>query len=488
LAWGLPTRTHDPRYLTPALSTSPPSTDAPQRPGSSASSIPRQLFTLSAPVIGLNVLNVLMLAVDSALCGRLPESEAALEALGFATQIVFLLMVAMLGLMVGTIALVARAHGGKALGRVNELLAQSTQLTVLVGIAVGIVGIALAEPLLLALGAKPHVAALGAEYLRPLMVGTPFVYLTLLYAGVFRAVGNTRIAFFCALGANVVNAVLNYALVLGNLGMPELGVFGSAIGTVIAQLANLIAMIAILRSGRVGGLRLELRPRPIDRPLAGELFRVGWPAALDLLVLNAGFLTAIGMLARIDQGTVAAHSLGLRVQSLAFVPGLGVAQATAAMVGQALGASAPDRARRVARASMALCVAMMSVLALAIFAAAPLLVRIFDVKAGSSLEAYSVEWMRLLGVAMLPAGVTIALSGVLQGSGATRTSLRINIWTTVLIQIPAAWVLGFTLEQGAFGVWLSFPITFAAKAAATYAAYRRGAWAVTGVGLGAAKR
>jgi len=423
-----------------------------------------------------------MLTVDSALCGRLPNGADALSALGFASQIVFLLMVAMLGLLVGTVALVARAHGARVTSRVNELLVQSTQLTVLVGLAIGIAGALLAEPLLVALGASGEVASLGVAYLRPLMLGTPFFYLALLYAGVFRGVGNTRVPFLCALGANVLNAILNYALVLGHLGMPQLGVVGSAIGTVIAQLANAVAMIAVLRTGKVADLRLSLRPRPIDRKLAVELYRVGWPAAADLLILNAGFLGAIGMLGRIDELTVAAHGLGLRIQSLAFVPGLGVAQATAALIGQALGASDSERARRVARASMALCATMMTVLAIAILIAAHPIVRIFDVPAGSPLDRYSIEWMRVLGVAMIPASFNIALVGVLQGSGATRMSLRINTWTTLVLHIPLAWLFAFPLGLGASGVWLSFPVAFLAKALAIYAAYRRGRWAVTGLG------
>jgi Na+-driven multidrug efflux pump len=195
-------------------------------------------------------------------------------------------------------------------------------------------------------------------------------------------------------------------------------------------------------------------------------------------------LTAIGMLGRIDGITVAAHGLGLRVQSFAFVPGLGVAQATAALVGQALGASDPERARRIARASMALCVAMMSILAFAIVIAAHPLVRIFDVDAGTPLDRYAVEWMRVLGCAMVPAGLSIALTGVLQGAGATRTSLRINFVMTLLIQIPLAGLLGFGLGLGAFGVWLSFPISFVVRALATYLAYTRDRWAVAGVGLG----
>lgn len=444
-------------------------------------SITRQLFRLAAPIIGLNVLNVLMLAVDSALCGRLPNSEQALTALGFAIQVIFLLMVAMLGLVVGTVALVARAYGGGDTRRLNHLLVQSTMLTVLVGVVVGVTGAVLAVPILSALGATRDVAELGADYLRPLMLGTPAFYLTILYAGVLRGVGNTRIPFLCALGANIVNVVVSYALILGNFGMPALGVTGSAIGTVIAQTLNMVALVVFLRGRSLPNLYLPLAVRAIDKPLAIELFRIGWPAALDMLVLNAGFLGALGMLGRIDEVTVAAHGLGLRVQALAFVPGLGIGQATAAMVGQALGAGDVDRARKVAHASMLLCGAIMCALAAILFAAAYELVRIFDVRPGTSLESYAVEWMHMLGYAMVPASVNIALIGLLQGSGATRTSLRINVWATLLVQVPLAYVLAFPLEQGAFGVWLSFPLGFAAKALLNVIELRRERWAVVGV-------
>jgi multidrug resistance protein, MATE family len=424
-----------------------------------------------------------MLAVDSALCGRLPNSEPVLAALGFAIQVVFLLMVAMLGLIVGTVALVSRAYGGGDTQRLNHVLVQATQLTALVGIVVASAGAAGAEVILGALGATPQVASLGADYLRPLMLGTPFFYLTILYTGILRGVGNTRIPFLVALGANVVNVVFSYGLILGNLGMPALGVTGAAIGTVIAQLCNMLGLVIVLRSGAVPNLKLPLRVRRIDRELAIELFRIGWPAALDMLVLNAGFMTALGMLGRIDEGAVAAHGLGLRVQALAFVPGLGVGQATAAMVGQALGAGNVERARRIARASMALCVAIMTVLAFIIFAAAYPLAHIFDVASGTKLEAQTVEWMHILGYAMPPAAINIALIGLLQGAGATRTSLRINIWATLGIQVPVALLLGFGLGLDEHGVWWSFPIGFVAKAMLNYAELRRERWAVTGVRL-----
>jgi putative MATE family efflux protein len=439
------------------------------------------LFRLAWPIIGLNVLNVLMLAVDSALCGRLPYAEQALAAVGFAIQVIFLLMTAMLGLLVGTVALVARAYGGGDTTRLNHLLVQSTQLTALVGLVVALIGELAAEPILVAMGASREAAALGAEYLRPMLLGTPFFYLTLLYAGIMRGVGNTRIPFLIALGANVVNIILNYGLILGNLGMPALGLTGSALGTVTAQVLSVVAFVIVLRRDAIPNLKLPLHFRRVDRELAVELFRVGWPAALDLLVLNVGFVAALAMLGRIGETVCAAHNVGLRVQALAFVPGLGVGQATAAMVGQALGAGSVERARAIARASLVLCVAIMTVLAIAIYLLAGPLVHIYNVASGTPLESYSIDWMKILGYAMPPAAINIALIGLLQGSGATRTSLRINIWATIAIQVPVAFLLAFGFGLAEIGVWWSFPIGFAAKSLMNYVAYKRERWAVTGV-------
>jgi putative MATE family efflux protein len=316
-----------------------------------------------------------------------------------------------------------------------------------------------------------------------MMLGTPFFYLTILLTGIMRGVGNTRIPFLVALGANVVNAVLCYGLVLGKLGMPAMGVTGAAIATVIAQFCNMLALVIVLRMGAVPSLKLPLTVRRIDRELAVDLFRIGWPAALDMLVLNAGFMTALGMLGRIDEDAVAAHGLGLRVQALAFVPGLGVGQATAAMVGQALGAGNVERAKQIARASMVLCLSIMTFLAVVIFAAAYPFAHIFDVAEGTKLESQTVEWMHILGYAMPPAAINIALIGLLQGAGATRTSLRINVWATLAIQVPVALLLGFGLGLDEHGVWWSFPIGFIAKAMLNFAELRRGRWAVTGVRL-----
>ncbi len=448
-------------------------------PDRSQADLTRELLGLAWPIIGINVLQVLSLAVDTAMVGRTPAAETALTGMGYASQVVFLLMVAMIGLTVGTVAFVSRAHGAGHDDRVNHILQQSTQLTIVLGVGVAIVGNLLGGPILTLLGADAAAMDAGLAYLRPLLTFTVFSYLNLLYAAVLRGLGNTRLAFLVSMLMNGLNVVFNYGLILGNYGLPALGVQGAAIGTVLAQGIAALVMFGLLNRGFMEGVRTTARLAPIDTELAGDLVRIGWPAATDMVVLNAGFLSIIGMLGRIDQHAVAAHGVGLRIQALAFVPGMSISQATGAMVGTALGREHVEEARRVLRSSVVLCTVVMSSMAIAIVWFSDQIVALFDIEPGALFD-FSVLWLEVLAASMPVVGIYVALVGLLQGSGATRESLRINIFMTLFFQIPLSYVLGFTFGLGALGVWGAFPLAFAGKAVWGYFAYRSERWAQTG--------
>ena len=87
----------------------------------------------------------------------------------------------------------------------------------------------------------------------------------------------------------------------------------------------------------------------------------------------------------------------------------------------------------------------------------------------------------MLGYCMPVVGLYIAFVGLLSGSGATRTTLRINSWITFVFQIPASWLLGFPLGLGVFGVWISFPVAFGIKGIWAWWEYRKDRWAKVGV-------
>jgi putative MATE family efflux protein len=443
--------------------------------------ITRRLIDLAMPIIGINVLQHMVLVVDTIMIGHLDNAETLLTSLSFAAQIIFLLMVLMAGLTIGTVATVARAHGAGDSARVNHVLLQSTMLTVLAGLGVGVAGNLFAPQLMLLLGASPETLAAGLEFLRPMLAGVVFNYLMTLYAAIMRGVGNTRVPFLVSLLTTSLNTGINFLLIYGKLGFPALGIQGAALGTIIAWFVGAMLLGVLLRRGTVGNLVLPLRIERIDRELAGQLARIGAPAACDMVVLHLSFSSIVGMLGRIDELAVAAHGIGLRIQALAFLPGLAISQATAAMVAQALGGGSAEQARQVLRGSVLLCTTLISLLGLILIVFAHPIVSLFNVAAGTPLSEYSVMWIRLLGYGMPLTGWQTAVTGLLQGAGATWLSLRINLYATLLFQIPLSFALGFTFGLGAFGVWLAFPLSFVLRVWLVDRAYRGNTWAKVGV-------
>ena len=257
---------------------------------------------------------------------------------------------------------------------------------------------------------------------------------------------------------------------------PAFGLPGATIGTVAYHIISFSSLFLLLKRGHISNIKPSFRLRPLDLDLIRQLVRVGLPAAADMVILNAAFLSIVGMLGRIDPAAVAGHGVGLRIQALAFVPGLSVSQATAALVGQSLGRGEVQAAKDVTRASIFLCSAIMTGLALIIISAAGPIATLFQVPLGTPVGDASVTWMRLLGYGMPIVGVYIAFVGMLQGAGVTRISLTINILATLLFQIPASYVLGFPLGLGAWGVWVAFPLAFVLKATMGWFAFRQEHW------------
>jgi Na+-driven multidrug efflux pump len=108
------------------------------------------------------------------------------------------------------------------------------------------------------------------------------------------------------------------------------------------------------------------------------------------------------------------------------------------------------------------------------------IVALFDVRPGTPIGDLAVTWIRMLGYGMPAVGIHIAFVGMLQGSGSTRTSLAVNALATLLFQVPLSAILGFVFDLGAFGIWISFPLSFVVRALLCAVAYKRGTWAKLG--------
>lgn len=431
----------------------------------------RKVLAVAWPVVVTNMLQSLALTVDLVMVGAL--GPVALAATGVATQVFYVGMVAGTGLAAGATALVARAIGAGDKARADKLASMSVLLALLVSLPLVLVAFFLDAPMLRALGAGETVVVPGALVLRVLAFGIPGNMVILAATGALTGAGDTRPGLLVGLGVNVVNLALDYALIFGHWGAPAMGLAGAAAATTVSFSLGGLAFLLLLWRGR--------RPLALGRGsfagAAGEarrLLRVGAPASLEQLVLSLGFTAYLVLILRFGADALAAHQIGIRVQSFAFMPGFGFAAAASSLVGQGLGRGSPRDAESDGWASIGLGFLVMMGLCVPLYVfAAPLAHLFTDSERALRLGTL---WIRAIVLAMPAIALHFGAAGALRGAGDTRWPLFVSFAGLWLVRLPLAYFLSVTLGMGMTGIWAAYIVEYYARAIVTTGRFARGSW------------
>jgi putative MATE family efflux protein len=284
-------------------------------------------------------------------------------------------------------------------------------------------------------------------------------------------VGDTRTPLYVMLGVNIVNIVISWLLINGNLGAPILGVGGSAIGAAVARGGGGLLLIGLLLRGR-SGLKLSLNLRP-DREILGRLLRIGAPSGAEQLVFQGALLILVNFVTGLGTAAYAAHNVVLNIESLSFLPGLGYATAASALVGRALGASQPSRAEDSVYEALLQGGLMMTVLG-AIMALFPHQL-IASFVADPQVIAAGATPMRIAGLFQPLLAINFIMSGGLRGAGDTRWPLYTKFISTWCVRLPMVYVL-LSLGIGLTGFWIAMGTDFAVQALLAAWRFRLGRW------------
>ncbi|HYY48705.1 MAG TPA: MATE family efflux transporter [Thermoplasmata archaeon] len=432
------------------------------------------VFRLAWPVMVANLLQTLTTTVDLIMVGHLgAESDAAVGAVGFGAQFIFLFFSVMISVSAGTIALVARAIGAKDFGLADHVLKQSLVLGAFLSIPLTLFGLLFAEPMLQAFGAEPDVVALGGAYIRIISLVVFFQFIGFLGSAALRGAGDTVTPLWIGVLVNVVNFGINVNLIYGNPVVPRLGVPGAAIGTSISYVVGALVLLALFVRGN-HRLTLHLSGDWIHMETVRRIFRIGWPAALEQILLQVAFLLWVGMVVVFGTDILAAHQIGLRIQSFAFMPGFGFAIAATALVGQDLGARDPDHAEKSGWEAAKFSVAVMGAIALGIFVFAEPIARAFI--GDPVVVAYAILFIRIHAVSIPGVGIFFAIDGALRGAGDTRFPLVTSLSGMYLVRLPLGLLLAFVLGWGVVGVWIPLVVEYYYRTAVITTHFRRGKW------------
>ncbi len=442
--------------------------------GTTAPSERSSIFSLAWPVMISNLLQTLTTTVDLIMVGSLgAEAPAAVAAVGLGANFVYLFFAVMISVSAGTIALVARAMGAKDQPLADHVLKQSFVLGAILSVPLTIAGVVFAEPVLVAFGATPDVVGPGAAYIRIISFVVFFQFVNFLGSAALRGAGDTVTPLWIGVLVNVVNFAVNVNTIYGNAFLPRMGVVGAAIGTSISYVVGAAVLVALFLRGN-HRLRLKWGGPRVNLETVRRIFRIGWPAALEQIMLQVAFLVWVGMVVVYGTDVLAAHQIGLRIQSFAFMPGFGFAIAATALVGQNLGGQSPEKAERSGWEAARLSVIVMTATAVAIFLLAEYIARLFI--ADPSVVAWSVTFIRIHAVSIPAVGVFFAIDGALRGAGDTRFPLMTSLSGIYVVRLPLAFLLGFVLGFGIVGVWIPLVIEYWYRAALIAHHFRRGRW------------
>jgi putative MATE family efflux protein len=422
----------------------------------------REILRLAVPAFLALVAEPLFLLTDAAIVGHLGTPQLA--ALGIASAVLGTLVSLCIFLAYGTTASVARQVGA---GNTRGALTQGIDglwLAALIGALTSLVTVPVTPQLVGLFDPGPAVADLAVTYLRIALLGAVPLLLMLAATGVLRGLQDTRTPLVVAVVGNLANIALNLWLVYGL----DLGIAGSAIGTLVAQLASAVALVwVVVRGARRAGA--SLRP---DLPGIRQSGRAGVPLIIRTLALRASLLVMTYGAARLGEADLATMQLALTIWTFLAFALDAVAIAAQAITGRYLGASDIHGTRQVTDRMMRWGWLSGLVTGVALAIVSPLLGRLFT--SDTAVLDLLVPVLLVAALAQPLAGIVFVLDGVLIGAG-DGVYLAWAQLGTLLLFAPAAWlVVAMAEDHGLALLWAAFGLFFMGGRAVTLLLRARG--------------
>ncbi|QDA61363.1 MATE family efflux transporter [Hymenobacter jejuensis] len=406
---------------------------------------------LAYPVVLSQLGHVLVNVCDSVMVGQTGKIPLAAVSLGVSVNTV--VMVLGLGLSMGITPLVAAADGKRDVRRLGELLVHGVWLSAVAGLVLAGVGFLIA-PLLHHLHQPAEVVALAAPWVRVLFVSLLPLMVFQGFKQFAEGLGLTRQAMFLSIMANVINALLCYALIFGHFGAPRLGLMGSAWATLTARILMALFMgLYVLRAARLRPYREAaghwLHP---EAAVLRRLIGLGAPIGVQMMFEMGAFSFSAIMIGWLGATSLAAHQIAINVASVTYMAASGIAAAATIRVGNLRGLGDLSGARNAGFTSYTLTFLFMSTMALVLIAGRNRIPYFYN--HDPQVVAYASNLLLIAALFQVSDGLQVVGLGALRGLEDVKVPSVVALLAYWAVALPLGYALGFLLHLGATGVWI----------------------------------
>jgi len=429
-----------------------------------AGPLSRTILRLALPAVGSALLALLFLLVDIFWVGRIlgPAALAAVSTAGFAVWMLSALA-EMIG--VGLTAVASRRHGEGAHGLAAVVAGTTLALGAGLGVIVAAIGWMLVPVLFAVMNTPADVTGLGKLYLTTYLLGTPLLFGFTACEASFRASGDTRTPLvLLAISVGLV-VFLDPVLITGAGPLPALGIAGAAVAAILTRAAVLVAGLVIRLRRRL--VRLGV----LETRSAFTAMRVGLPVAANGVFFSLVYIGLTRITTRFGVPALAALGIGHKLEGLSYMVATGFGLASAAIVGQNVGAGRADRARRAGWITAGFACTAGALVAFAFLAFPDVMVGVFTTD--PAVVADGSLYLRAMALAQITMGLEIVLESSCGGAGYTvQPMLWSGAFTAARIPL-AAWLAG---AMGVAGVWWALGVTAVGRGIAMAALWHSGRW------------
>jgi putative MATE family efflux protein len=409
------------------------------------------LFVLALPMMASSLIFVAFQLTDLSFLARLGEAPMTAVIIVNQTLRQFVMMLVM-GMSFGAQALIARAVGEGDIDRAERIAGQVVVLGGFAALLVACVGLFAAEALFSLPGPDESFRPYGVPYLRLTYLLAFGMMGVQLFSAILGGAGDTTTPLFVTAIQTGVAVFAEWLLIFGNLGAPELGVQGVALGIATGQVVAMTLGLVVLFRGRS---RVHLRRRHLrpDPALLKQVLKLSWPPAIQMATNVAMTFTYLRLAGHFGETVQTAYAIGLRLGMIVPMIGFPLAGAAATLVGQALGSGNPRRAWHAIRVGLLVhgSVLWSFALVLLFFRADVMGLLTSD----PEVIAIGTEYLLYLAGAFFAWAFYFVFLRSLQGAGDMLVPMVISLGST-LLAIPLAITLSLHTDLGRQGLWIAF--------------------------------
>ena len=439
----------------------------PDRPAAAhlvSDALPRTVARLAIPAVASTLLMTLFASVDAFWVGT-RIGPAALAAVATSVFWIWLVIAVAEMVSIGLTAFAARRYGEGRDDLAARAAGSALVFSLVAGVVVALACLAAMPWLFSLMQTPPEVTALGRRYLGTFLLGVPLVFGFFAVDASFRASGDARTPFVLLVVSVGVTLILDPVLILGLGPFPELGIAGAAIATIATR------SVAFILGIRIAIRRGLLRFAQFDWSAIGAICRIGLPTATTGVVFSLIYVFVTRSATQFGTPALAALGIGHRVESWLYMIGVGFGAATAAIVGQNLGAGRVERAERAGWIATSFCTSLGVIFCILELWVPERFASVFS--NDPAVIAEGANYLRIAAISQLAICAEIVLEGALGGAGHTVAPMLAST-TITAARIPlAAWAAS---TWGSSGIWWVISLTAIARAIAMIILWRAGGW------------